>query len=158
MLPKPGLRSILGVYGNLNFMAETKNNWQLKLLFDGQCPFCRREVAWLKRRDHGGKLAVEDISMPGFDATRYGLTQREVEGVMHGIFPDGRIVTRVATFRAAYRLVGLGWLIAPTAWPGLCWVADKGYDWFARHRVRIGSWFGGPKCENGSCRIAPEKK
>lgn len=139
-------------------MSETKNNWQLKLLFDGQCPFCRREVAWLKRRDRAGKLAVEDISAPGFDATIYGLTQTEVEGVMHGIFPDGRVVTRVATFRAAYRLVGLGWLIAPTTWPGLRWLADRFYEWFARNRVNLGSWFGGPKCENGSCRVDQENK
>ena len=126
-------------------MKEAKKNWQLKLLFDGQCPLCRREVAWLKRRDRDGKLAMEDISVPSFDATIYGLTQTEVTGVMHGIFPDGRIVTRVAVFREAYRLVGLRWLIAPTEWPGLCWLTDRFYEWFARNRVKIGSWFGGPK-------------
>ena len=134
-------------------MTPKENQPPFKLLFDGQCPFCRREVAWLKRRDREGKLATEDISAPGFDASRYGLTQAEVESVMHGVLPDGRIVTRVAAFRAAYKIVGLGWLIAPTAWPGLRWVADRFYEWFARNRVKIGSWFGGPKCENGSCRV-----
>ena len=33
-----------------------------KLLYDGQCPFCRREVDWLKRRDRAGRLVAEDIS------------------------------------------------------------------------------------------------
>ena len=139
-------------------MTQTKNSWQLKLLFDGQCPFCRREVAWLKRRDRNGKLAGENIAVPGFDATVYWLTQTQVEGVMHAVFPDGRVVTRVAAFRAAYQLVGLGWLIAPTAWPGLRWLADRFYEWFARNRLKLGSWFGGPKCENGSCRVEPVKK
>lgn len=137
---------------------ETKPDWELKLLFDGQCPFCKREVAWLISRDAAGKLATEDISAAGFDASRYGLTQAEVESVMHGVFRDGRIVTRLATFRAAYQMVGLGWLLTPTSWPGLRWPANKFYEWFARNRVRLGSWFGGPKCENGRCQLPDLKK
>ena len=92
--------------------------WEFKLLYDGQCPFCRREVNWLQRRDRQGRLAVEDISAPDFAASNYGLTQAEVMGVMHGVFPDGQIVRKVAAFREAYRVVGLGWLLAPTVGPG----------------------------------------
>jgi len=122
------------------------------LLFDGQCPLCRREVEWLRRRDRNRRLAFEDISSPGFDAARYGLTQTQVLGVMHGIFPDGRIVRKVAAFREAYRLVGLGWLLAPTGWPVLRWFADRFYEWFARNRIAIGRRLGRPACENDSCR------
>jgi predicted DCC family thiol-disulfide oxidoreductase YuxK len=132
-------------------------HWKLKLLYDGQCPFCRREVQWLQRRDRHGALAIEDISVPDFDAARYGLTQTEVMGVMHGVLSDGRIVRKIAAFREAYRLVGLGWLLAPTSWPGLRWIADRGYEWFARNRVRIGRWFGGPACEAGSCGVQHSK-
>lgn len=138
-------------------MNELSQPWELKLLFDGQCPFCRREIAWLQSRDRAGRLAAEDISAPGFDAARYGLTQTQVEGVMHAVFPDGRVVTRVAAFRAAYRLVGLGWLIAPTEWPGLRWLADQFYAWFARHRVQLGNWFGGPRCEGKTCGVESRK-
>jgi hypothetical protein len=45
-------------------------------------------------------------------------------GVMHGVFPDGRIVRKVEAFRQAYRAVGLGWLLAPTGWPLLRQVFD----------------------------------
>jgi len=134
------------------------NQWEFKLLYDGQCPFCRREVNWLQRRDRQGRLAVEDISAPDFAASNYGLTQAEVMGVMHGVFPDGQIVRKVAAFREAYRVVGLGWLLAPTRWPGLRWVADRFYEWFARNRVAIGSYFGGPACETGTCAVQPTKK
>ena len=72
---------------------------EFKLLYDGQCPFCRREIAWLKRRDRDGQLIVEDISTPEFRADRYGLTQDAVEKVIHGILPDGRIVRRVEALR-----------------------------------------------------------
>jgi predicted DCC family thiol-disulfide oxidoreductase YuxK len=118
--------------------------WEFKLLYDGKCPFCRREAQWLQRRDRHGRLAFEDVSNAEFDASRYGVTQAEIMGVMHGVFPDGRIVKKVAAFRAAYRVVGLGWLLAPTGWPGLRWIADRFYEWFARNRVAIGRFFDGP--------------
>jgi len=59
--------------------------WRFKLLYDGECPFCRREVDWLKRRDHAGHLAVEDIAALGFDPAKYGLTYAEVMRVLHGV-------------------------------------------------------------------------
>ena len=118
---------------------------------------CRREAQWLQGRNREGRLAFEDISAPGFDASRYGLTQDQVMGVMHGIYPDGRIVTKVAAFRQAYRCVGLGWLLAPTGWPLLRGISNWGYECFARNRVAIGKFFGGPACEAGSCAVPPRK-
>jgi predicted DCC family thiol-disulfide oxidoreductase YuxK len=132
------------------------NQWKFKLLYDGKCPFCRREARWLQRRDRHGRLAFEDISLPEFDASRYGVTQAEVMGVMHGVFPDGRIVKKVAAFREAYRVVGLGWLLAPTGWPGLRWIAGRCYEWFARNRVAIGRFFGGAACGPANCTV-PQK-
>jgi predicted DCC family thiol-disulfide oxidoreductase YuxK len=71
-------------------------------------------------------------------------------GVIHGVFPDGRIVKKVEVFREAYRAIGLGWLLAPTGWPGLRWLADRGYEWFARNRIGIGKIFG-RKCTADAC-------
>ena len=129
--------------------------WQFKLLYDGQCPMCRREAMWLQRRSRDGRLAFEDISAPDFDAARFGVTLAELMSVMHGVFPDGRIVTKVAAFREAYRAVGLGWLLAPTAWPGLRQLANWGYERFARHRVAIGKFFGAKECPDGRCEVKP---
>jgi predicted DCC family thiol-disulfide oxidoreductase YuxK len=128
-------------------------DWEFKLLYDGQCPMCRREAAWLQKRSRDGRLAFEDISAPDFDAARYGKSQSELMGVMHGVFPDGRIVTRVEAFRQAYRAVGLGWLLAPTRLPGLSWLADRAYEWFARHRIAIGKRLGVEDCQDGRCEI-----
>lgn len=79
-------------------------------------------------------------------------------GVMHGVFRDGRIVTKVAAFRHAYRLVGLGWVLAPTGWPVLRHLANWGYEWFARNRVAIGRWFGGEVCESDRCAATSRPK
>jgi len=128
------------------------SDWRFKILFDGECPLCQREARWLQQRNHAGWLAFEDIAAPGFDAAKYHTTHEELMGVIHGVYPDGRIVKKVAVFREAYRAVGLGWLLAPTGWPVFRWFADLGYEWFARNRMAIGRLFG-RKCETGLCEL-----
>jgi predicted DCC family thiol-disulfide oxidoreductase YuxK len=127
------------------------NDWQFKILFDGECPLCQREARWLQKRNYAGRLIFEDIAA-GFDPAKYHTTQAELMGVIHGVFPDGRIIKKVAVFREAYRAVGLGWLLAPTGWPILRWFSDCGYEWFARNRLAIGRMFG-RKCGTGMCVI-----
>ena len=74
-------------------------------------------------------------------------------GVMHGVFPDGRIVRKVEAFRQAYRAVGLGWLLAPTGSAVLRWFFDGLYELFARYRVSLGRLFG-RSCTTGTCDVA----
>lgn len=115
---------------------------QFKILFDGECPFCRLEVRMLESRNRGGRLIVEDISAPDFDPLRYGTTLSALMGTLHGIHPDGTQTRGMETFRQAYRAVGLGWLLAPTGWPILRPLFDLFYSLFARYRVRLGGIFG----------------
>ena len=128
------------------------SEWRFKLLYDGECPFCRREVRWLQLRNRHGYLSFEDIASTDFDPARYGLTHQEVMGSIHGVFPDGRVVRKVEVFRQAYRAIGLGWLLAPTGWPVLKWFFDRLYALFARHRVSLGRFFG-RSCEAGTCGV-----
>ncbi len=126
------------------------SEWRFKLLYDGECPFCQREVRWLQRWNRHGHLAFEDVASPDFDPSLYGASREEVMGVIHGVFPDGRSVRKVEVFRQAYREVGLGWLVAPTGWPVLRSLFDGAYALFARHRVRVGRMFG-RSCSTGTC-------
>lgn len=132
------------------------NDWTFKLLYDGECPICRAEVRWLSRWNKKQRLAFEDIKGEGFDPAVHGKTLDELMGALHGVFPDGRLVTGAETFREAYKALGLGWVMAPTGWPLLKPLADLAYAVFARHRLKLGRWFGGPGegCEQGSCRIS----
>ncbi len=124
---------------------------RFRLLYDGQCPFCRREVEWLKKRDRRDQLLVEDIAAPDFRADSYGLTQDQVMGAIHGILPNGRVIVGLEVIREAYRAVGVGWIVAPTGWPGLRWIADRCYRIFARNRVRLGRFVGG-RCDPDRCK------
>lgn len=123
-----------------------------RLLYDGQCPFCRSEVQWLSRRDRRGSLVLEDISRPDFDPSQYALTREAVSAVLHGIMPDGRVVRRLEAVAEAYKAAGIGWLARPLMWPGVHWIADRMYGLFARYRVPLGRLLGGPaQCET-NCR------
>jgi predicted DCC family thiol-disulfide oxidoreductase YuxK len=124
--------------------------WQIEVLYDGECPLCSREVAFLERRDRGrGRIRFRDIAEPGFDPTVFGLDARRVMARIHGVLPDGTVVEGVEVFRRAYAAVGLGWLLAPTRWPGLRRLADWAYRVFARNRLR---WTGRtPACDADRC-------
>jgi predicted DCC family thiol-disulfide oxidoreductase YuxK len=126
------------------------------LLYDGECPFCRREADWLRRRDRDGHLWFADVTATDFDPSRYGATREELLGVIHGVFPDGRIVRKLEAFRQAYRLVGLGWLLAPTGWPVLRGAFDGLYVLFARYRKPLGRLLG-RRCASGRCHLPPPK-
>lgn len=118
--------------------VQTMTEWRIKLLIDGQCPLCRHEADFLRRLDRGrGRVAVDDITRPGFDADRYGLSRDAVMAMIHGILPDGTVVRGMEVFRRAYAAIGLGWLLAPTGWPLLRPVFDAFYRWFARNRLRL---------------------
>jgi predicted DCC family thiol-disulfide oxidoreductase YuxK len=132
------------------------SQWRFKLLYDGECPLCQREARWLQRRNRHGYLAFEDICSPGFDPALYHTTREKLMGVIHGVYPDGRVVRKLAVFREAYRAIGLGWLLAPTGWPGLRWISDRGYELFARYRMPIGRLLG-RKCDSGGCDVAGRK-
>jgi predicted DCC family thiol-disulfide oxidoreductase YuxK len=117
---------------------EPRNGWSVKVLFDGECPLCRREIAALRRLDRGrGRAAFEDISAPGFDPSRYGLDRETLMSRIHGVLPDGRVIEGVEVFRRLYSAVGLGWIVAPTRWPVLRPLVDAAYRAFARNRLRL---------------------
>jgi len=114
-------------------------NPSLTLLFDGACPLCRGEVEALRSRDRGeGRICFVDIDAPDYDpAAHAGISYREAMGRMHAIGADGRVIRDVAAFREAYRLVGMGWLYAPTSWPMLKPVVDGIYHHWAQWRLKL---------------------
>lgn len=126
--------------------------WQIRVLYDGECPLCSREIRFLGRRDRGRKrIQFEDISRPEFDPATYGLDDGQVMARIHGVLPDGAVVEGVEVFRRAYAAVGMGWLVAPTRWPGLRQLAEFAYRLFARNRLR---WTGRkPTCGDGRCQM-----
>ena len=110
----------------------------LTLLFDGGCPLCVREVRFLQRRDRQVRLAFVDIDASDYDeAAHAGISYRVAMGRIHAITGSGEVLRDVAVFREAYRLIGLGWLYAPTRWPLIGSVVDWVYGIWAARRLQI---------------------
>ena len=111
---------------------------ELTLLFDGGCPLCVREVRFLQRRDRQGRLEFVDIDAAGYDPEAHeGISYRAAMGRIHAIAGSGEVLRDVAVFREAYRLIGLGWLYAPTRWPLIGGVVDWIYGIWASRRLQM---------------------
>src|SRR5437868_680020 len=98
-------------------MNKQDSIWNFKMFYDGACPFCLREVRFLMKKNKTGTISFEDTSLPAFDAASFGITT-DSNRIIHGMLPDGTLVRGLEVFRRAYKEIGLGWLWAPTAWPG----------------------------------------
>lgn len=99
------------------------------------------------------RLQLIDISADDFDPSPYNRTHAQLMGEIHGVTPEGDLITGVEVFRRAYAAVGWGWLLGWTRWPGVRWISDRCYDWFARHRLRLTGR--GGACGASAC--APQK-
>ena len=123
---------------------------EFTLLYDGLCPLCSKEVAWLYRRNKQEKLGFQDINDAGFDPAVYGKTHAELMAEIHGVYPDDRIIKGMGVFRETYKAVGLGWLMAATGWPVLKPLFDLIYKVFAKYRVPLARLVAGEKsCDCG---------
>ena len=59
-------------------------NNRYRLLYDGACPVCRREILWLSRR-RPDAIEPVDTSAPGFYASDFGLETQQVDAALYGI-------------------------------------------------------------------------
>lgn len=113
-------------------------DWEIRVLYDAECPLCLREARLLERLDAGrGRLQLEDLSAPAFKPGKYGLDQTTIEARIHGILPDGSAIEGVEVFARAYSAVGVGWVDTLYSWRSTRWLLDRMYLWFAKNRLRL---------------------
>lgn len=114
-------------------------SWQIKLLYDGDCPLCLREVAFLQKHDRGrGLVAFVDIARDDYTPADHGnLSFATAMGRIHAIRADGTIITNVEVFRQVYEILGMGWIYAATRWPLVGPLVDWAYGVWADWRLRL---------------------
>lgn len=112
---------------------------KLTLLFDGECPLCVREVDMLRARSvrYGDSLAFVDIAGPDFDDDSFGVDYETAMRSIHGVLPDGSLVSGVSVFRLAYEAVGLGWVYAVIQYKPVYWLAERVYAVWANYRTQL---------------------
>src|SRR5947208_13630713 len=111
-----------------------------RVIYDGDCPLCRKSVAILRSLDWLRRLEYVNAR----DSEQPLLLQSPVVGAplldeMHLLTPDGkRLFHGFGAFRwMAWRLP-LCWLIAPLLYvPGVPWLGQRIYLWIARKRFHL---------------------
>ncbi|MCD7447698.1 hypothetical protein HAX54_032891 [Datura stramonium] len=140
--PRYSIRAISGttVAPNKDTNEEqSPENWKIKMLYDGQCPLCMREVDMLRERNKSyGTIKFLDISSDEYrPEENQGLDYETVMGRIHAILSDGTVVTDVEAFRRLYEAVGLGWVYAITKYEPIATIADTVYGVWAKYRLQI---------------------
>lgn len=120
----------------------------VEVYYDGACPMCSREIAWLRRLDRAGRIRFTDIAAPGFDPATTGLPMPSLMARIHGRLPDGTPIDGVEVFRRLYAAVGFGPLVALTRAPGISQALDLVYDAFAQRRLAMAG-----RCDAATCTV-----
>ncbi|MBI2506250.1 MAG: DUF393 domain-containing protein [Candidatus Latescibacteria bacterium] len=107
---------------------------QYWLLWDGDCGFCRRAVAWALARDREGRLAALPYQQAPWPPMDEDLALA-CGGAVHLRHPDGRLERAGRACLTVLELVGFPkiarWL---RRWP-LVWGVEAGYWLVARNRM-----------------------
>lgn len=113
--------------------------WTLKLLYDGECPLCMREVNFLRKRDAGrGLVAFVDIADLEYNPQEHdGVDYETAMGRIHAVLADGTIVKNVEVFRRVYEILGMGWIYAVTKLPIIGAIVDALYGIWADWRLTL---------------------
>ena len=107
-----------------------------EVFYDEQCPLCRKEINFIRKRDRHGRLKLTDISAPDFNPLSTGKSLDDLMREIHGRYSDGTVITGVEVFRQIYQRIGWGAFVVPTRWIGVRWMMDRMYNNFASLRYR----------------------
>ena len=119
--------------------TSAKPNWQIKLLYDGECPLCVREVNFLTQKDADrGIVKFIDIASLDYNPSENaGIDFATAMGTIHAILPDGTVIKNVEVFRQVYEVLGMGWVYAVTKIPIVGAIADWIYKVWAHWRLKL---------------------
>jgi predicted DCC family thiol-disulfide oxidoreductase YuxK len=125
------------------------------VLFDGDCPFCRKTVSLLQKFDWLKALRFQNCREPDKIPTNYaGLTEERMIEEMHLLRPDRQ--KAYPGYKAVRWIAGrvpAMWPLWPLLFvPGVPYIGDIVYKWVARNRFKI------VPCENGVCSIPPKRQ
>lgn len=119
------------------------------VLYDGQCRFCRGQIALLRRLDHAGRLEFTSLHDPHVATAFPELSRKDLLDEMVLIDTRGRTWRGAAAVRYLSRRLPVLWPIAlPLHLPGSMPLWNSLYRLVARNRYRIAG-----RCDDGTCRL-----
>lgn len=122
------------------------------MLFDGTCPFCRTQVATLRRLTRG-RVAFESAYDPGVRARFPMVPQQGMLGEMKFVDAEGRLFGGAAAIARAFVTSGgvLGLGARLYAVPPVTQLANAMYKRAAARRLQLKQ-----ACDTETCTTVPE--
>ena len=120
------------------------------VLYDAECPLCRKSVAILMRLDWLGRLSYHNArDVEHLPESPARLDPERLLQEMHVVTPNGpRSYAGYRAFRWMAGRLPLFWPIWPILFvPGAAWIGQRLYLWVARHRYDL------VPCRHGACAI-----
>ena len=119
------------------------------VLYDGQCRFCRSQIAILRRLDLGSALAFTSLHDPSVGQDFPELAHDDLLAQMVVVDTAGRARGGAEAVRYLSRRLPLLWPLAvPLHIPGTLPLWAALYRFIARNRMRIAG-----SCEDGTCKL-----
>lgn len=114
-------------------------NKSLTLFYDGECPFCTKEICWLQTKPNAASVIFVDISSPEFKPEAYNKTKDEFMRKIHAQCEDGSFIIGAEVFRRLYSVMGFRKTAKILSLPLISHLVDISYAFFACIRVPLGS-------------------
>ena len=121
----------------MNLSNATERASPVQVFYDSLCPVCRREIAFLKRKDKAGNLQTVDFTAPDFDPAKYGLELSDLVSRMYVRDANGVLHEGLDSFPIMWAAIGMGWLWWWSRLPVLRQLGLAGYALFRRLRPRF---------------------
>ncbi len=120
---------------------------QLTVLYDGECPLCRREISVyrsLQPLEADTRVYFEDVSnaaLPLLSALPPGTTREQLLARFHVRDRDGQLVSGARAFLALWAVLpGWRWLARAGSLPGMASLMERAYNIFMRGRPMLQRW------------------
>ena len=112
----------------------------LTVLYDGECPLCRREMAVYQGLQPTEPVCFADVSDPSVPLPS-GTTRGQLLARFHVRGSDGQLLSGAPAFLALWAaLPGWRWLALVGRLPGAAWVMERLYRFFLRYRPLLQRW------------------
>jgi predicted DCC family thiol-disulfide oxidoreductase YuxK len=112
-----------------------------------------KEIAHLRRWNTAGRVRFVDIHSETCRREFPQLDPVKAMETLHGLMPDGRMITGFEVTVEAWERVGKGRWVRWLRWPGVRRLSPHAYRLFARQRHRLAMWLTGrQRCESDDCR------
>lgn len=119
-------------------LAESQSDENLKLLYDGECPICKREICILQNRDKKSKVSFVDISSKQYSKyDNNSLDYKTAMSEIHAIDSKGNLLVGIPAFAAVYAKCQLLVISTLLRIPFIEMTLRPLYKLFARNRLFI---------------------